>query len=52
MLFERNNGRGFWCAALKIKLQEQINSCPDFYAYGDEIERLIKTLGLRTGTSG
>ncbi len=51
MLFESNNGRGFWCAALKMKLKKELNNCPDFYASGDEIERLIKTLGLRTGTN-
>jgi hypothetical protein len=49
----RNNGefKGLWCEALKKKLETKIESCPEFYALGDELSRLKKEMGLSDGNT-
>ncbi len=36
----RHEFKGLWCAALKLKLVANVDSCPKFYALSDEIDRL------------
>lgn len=37
--------KGIWCAVLKSKLEAKVESCPEFYALRDEIDRLLKQVG-------
>ncbi len=39
--------KGVWCAIFKRKLEAKVESCPKFYALGDEIDRLIKQMGIK-----
>jgi hypothetical protein len=39
--------KGLWCAALKVKLEEKVETCPQFYAFGDEVDRLAKQMGVK-----
>lgn len=39
--------KGIWCAALRVKLEVKVESCPKFYALGDEIDRLTKQMGIK-----
>ena len=57
LLFLRENSllyefKGVWCAVLKKKLQVKVDGCTKFYELGDEIERLIKELGIGNKSNG
>lgn len=43
--FELN---GFWCTAYKKKLEIKLENCHEYYPLSDEIDRIIKNLGIRT----
>lgn len=40
------NLKGVWCSALRKRLEYKVENCDEFYSIGDEIEKLIKNMGI------